>query len=101
MLTIDEETLGKLLTCSVRYALGRQSYIVGSVCSTVRSYAHNVDKLVLAVIITSIEEEEKFGYGTEYHKQKWMELLAYLKEIVDTPEKKSIYEFGAGTNDFG
>ena len=77
---VSTETLRGMLISSVRYALGRQTYIVSETCGWVRSYAHAIDRKTRTVMIRDIEEQERFGYGMDMDKQEWVNLLAWLKD---------------------
>lgn len=81
-MTPDEQ----ILTCAVRYALGRMSYIVGVVCEYVYYKRKTLSKECISIIIRDIEEEteryHKAGQllGMECDERTWMRLLDALKE---------------------
>jgi len=90
MKQIDIEVL---LVCSVRYALGRQSYVVASVCDIVRSQK-KLSSLCLDNIIKDIErarEEEGQGIdkplGNDCDKQNWLDLLEWCKNKLKEERK--------------
>lgn len=74
-----------IIICSVRYALGRMSYVVGEVCSHVATKQHELSKECINVIIRDIEEELQRYHdvgktlGMECDEQNWLWLLENLK----------------------
>lgn len=81
----DEELM---LISAVRYALGRQSYIVGVTCNFVKSIKSKLSQHCIAILIRDIEEElemcQRLGRtcGMECDERSWMILLRVLKEEV-------------------
>lgn len=77
----------QILICAVKYALGRQSYIVGVVADYVNSIKEQISDLCRAVIIRDIQEEVEFYHkigtlcGTECYERTWQNLLDALKEV--------------------
>lgn len=82
MITPDEQ----ILICAVRYALGRQSYIVGFVAEYVTLKRKTLSHQCTDTIIQDIEEEFAFYHrqgrtcGMEYDERTWTNLLKVLKE---------------------
>ena len=54
---LDDRRASLLLICSVRYALGRRSYVVSDVCDAVRATCGNIDANTQFVIRRDIAEE--------------------------------------------
>lgn len=75
----------QILICAVRYALGRQSYIVSVVCGYVADKRKTLSQNCLNVIIRDIEDElERFHeagqtLGMECDERDWKKLLQILK----------------------
>lgn len=75
-LPLDQEIV---LSCAMRYAIGRKTYVVGSVCSELR---RNYDRLPLATkgrIAREIQEyQDEYGMAGmdfddhEWNKVKWL-----------------------------
>lgn len=82
MITPDEQ----ILICAVRYALGRQSYIVGFVAEYVALKRKTLSSQCTDIIIQDIEEEFAFYHrqgrtcGMEYDERTWLNLMNVLKE---------------------
>ena len=76
----------QMLISAVRYALGRQSYIVGDTCRFVANIKDKLSQNCIAIIVRDIEEELKryheFGQmlGMECDEKDWVELLRILKD---------------------
>ena len=85
MITDDEQ----ILICAVRYALGRQSYIVGEVAQYVFYKRKTLSNECINVIIKDIEEEmERYHaaglkLGMRCDERTWNNLLKFLKGELD------------------
>ena len=83
MLTPEEQ----ILICAVRYALGRMSYIVGTVCDYVKSKRNEISDNCKNIIIKDIEESVEYHHrinrtvGMECDEREWINLLNLLKEM--------------------
>lgn len=75
----------QMLICAVRYALGRQSYIVSVTCDFVKSIKDKLSQNCINIIIRDIEEEIKMCHnlgrtcGMECDEADWIKLLEILK----------------------
>lgn len=69
-----------MLISALRYALGRRTYIVSMAVEYIENELPKLSDQCKKVIIKDIEEQEKFGYGDECDKVRWMHLLERLKE---------------------
>lgn len=65
-----------LVVCSVRYCLGRDSYIVSSMTDYLKKNAKLLHPADRAVIVRDIEECD--DYGDEMVKREWTGALAAL-----------------------
>ena len=80
-MTSDEQ----ILICAVRYAVGRQSYIVGIVAEYVAHKCEALSEHCKAIIIRDIEEKIEFYHrmnqtcGMEYDERTWKNLIKILK----------------------
>ena len=78
----DEELM---LISAVRYALGRQSYIVGTTAEFVASIRKKLSKECINIIIRDIQEEIEFYHrrgttcGMECDERTWVRLRDFLK----------------------
>lgn len=77
----------QILICAVRYALGRMSYIVGTVCDYVKSKRNEISDNCKNIIIKDIEESVEYYHaigcrvGMECDEREWINLLNVLKEM--------------------
>jgi hypothetical protein len=72
-----------IIVCAVRYALGRQTYIVGTVTDYVRDNVSMLDGHTLDIITTSIERERYYGKGLgsmTIDEPQWLRLLDIIEE---------------------
>jgi hypothetical protein len=75
-----------IITCAVRYALGRQSYIVGVVSDYVANKCKVLSESCKKIIMQDIMEEIEFYHrqgrtvGMKCDEQAWLNLLTKLKE---------------------
>lgn len=82
----DEELM---LISAVRYALGRQSYIVGVTCKFVANIRKKLSENCIKMLIRDISEEIAMCHrmnitcGMECDEQSWLWLLEQLKEEVE------------------
>lgn len=76
-----------ILICAIRYALGRQSYIVGEVCDIVLSVKNKLSRNCINIIIRDIEEEFEMCHrmgrtcGMDCDEAEWQKLLNILKGV--------------------
>lgn len=77
----------QILICAVRYALGRRSYIVGTVAEYVNSKKNELSKNCINIIIRDIKEQLEFCHkmnmtcGDEIDERTWNNLLKALEEV--------------------
>lgn len=78
----------QMLISAVRYALGRQSYIVGTTCGFVASIRDKLSENCIKILIRDISEEIEMYHragqtcGMECDEREWVKLLEVLKEQV-------------------
>ena len=80
------EDLSAMLVSSVRYALGRRTYIVNWTCEFIEN---NLDLITLSnkkVMIRDIEYQKNYGDDCDEHD--WLRLLNILKKNVEEREEK-------------
>ncbi len=75
-----KEDLSAMLVGSVRYALGRRTYIVDWTCEFIRNNTHLLLEKDKKVIIRDIEQQKEYGYGDKCDEDCWLALLKYLKD---------------------
>lgn len=81
MLDVNKSELETLLVCSVRYALGRRSYIVSDVCRIAGSYLPHISDQTLVVISRDIQSALSTGCaGDDVDHQSWEKLLSAVLE---------------------
>ena len=79
----------QMLISAVRYALGRQSYIVGTTAEFVATVRTKLSKNCIAIIIRDIEEEiercHRLGVtcGMDFDERTWVNLLKLLRKDVE------------------
>lgn len=81
MLVMDKGDACALAVCAVRYALGRRTYIVSTVCDAVKRIIKDLDDKDLYVMIRDIRECD--DYGDDIDKVCWFELLSKLMDEYD------------------
>lgn len=85
---LSDNSINILLICSLRYALGRCTYVTSEIPAI---FYENADKLTINTInaaISDIEDRvrlynigEKKALGDECDRVSWMELLKWLKTM--------------------
>lgn len=77
------DDLSTLLICSVRYSLGRRTYMPGAVADIVRAQLPRLERHMTdhtrPILIRDIREQERFGYGDPCDERTWQDLLAWLE----------------------
>ena len=84
----NKDDLSAMLVSSVRYALGRRTYIVNWTCEFIEN---NLDLITLSnkkVMIRDIEYQKNYGYGDKCDENDWLRLLNILKKNVEESEEK-------------
>ena len=76
----EAEDLSAMLVGSVRYALGRRTYIVNWTSEFIKNNKHLLIEKDKLVMIRDIKGQEKYGYGDECDKNDWMRLLRVLED---------------------
>ena len=83
-MTITAQEFQKLIIESVRYTLGRRSYVVEETNELVRKYLPKIDNNTLGILIRDIELEADRGIlGMDFDKTTWLALLDTLKNERD------------------
>lgn len=90
---LDDEIL---LFCAFRYALGRQTYVVGTVVNRlIREYL-NIDPINQQKYVKEIDEADvKNQIGSSYDREDWMRVKALF-----TPENHCFVEAYLNAEDF-
>ena len=73
-----------ILICALRYALGRRSYMVGTVTRYIISEIPKLSDKCKKIMITDIEQAPY--YGDDWDKEDWMLLLKKLREDIGKVE---------------
>ncbi len=86
MIPVARDTLSTLLICSLRYALGRHSVIVGQVAGIVREHYGRLLPGDRAVAIRDVEEHVAKYDDADYEcdRVEWRSLLAWMKTTKET-----------------
>lgn len=77
----------QILICAVRYALGRQSYIVGVVADYVNGVKEQISDHCRDILVRDIQEEIEFYHkmgttcGMDIDERRWQNLLEALKDV--------------------
>lgn len=74
-----DETFGTMMVSAVRYALGRQTYIVSTATNYIKFISPQLDDRSLACIERDIRTANNYGHET-IDKPEWMRLLAVLQD---------------------
>ncbi len=74
-----DETFGMMMGSAVRYALGRQTYIVSTTTQYITFLVPQLDDRSLACMERDIREAGNYGSDT-IDKPEWMKLLKVLQE---------------------
>lgn len=83
-ITITTQEFQKLIIESVRYALGRRSYVVEETNELVRKYLPKIDNNTLGILIRDIElEADRDMLGMDFDKKMWLALLDTLRNERD------------------
>ena len=69
----------QILVSALRYAIGRQTYIVGFTVDYIIAELPKLSQYCKNIMIRDIESQEPFGYGSEFDKRDWMRLLDKLR----------------------
>lgn len=91
MLEITRD-LKDIVCCSLRYALGRRTYITSLISDYIMEHSELVDSRVKQVLLRDLEWyfhlwetgkqiDDKCDYETWYHFKKWLEKLELEDEI--------------------
>lgn len=75
MINVKPSTLGQMLISSVRYALGRDTYIVADTCSWVKRFWKHLDskeRLVIRRDLANFRPLSGPGRGEWYALEEWV-----------------------------
>ena len=77
--------LSTMAVSSVRYALGRTTYITAATCQAIRWCIDELDERDIKVMIRDIREaKDRMGMiGMACDHKEWMKLLAFLEQTLD------------------
>ena len=73
--------ISAMLLGSVRYALGRRTYMVKWTCEFIRNNTQLLLEKDKKVIIRDIEEQKNYGYGDKCDEEDWLALLEVLQKL--------------------
>lgn len=91
-ITITIQEFQKLIIESVRYTLGRRSYVVEETNELVSKYLPKIDNNTLGILIRDIElEADREMLGMDFDKKMWLALLDTLK---NEREKRKVQDDG-------
>lgn len=78
----NKDDLSAMLVGSVRYALGRRTYIVNWTCEFIENNLALLSERDKLVMIRDIRQQKEYGYGDDCDEKDWKRLLAKLEEEV-------------------
>ena len=84
---ITKNDFGLMCICSVRYALGRRTYMPSEVIRLVIKYLDNIDENTLYCIERDVRQYglfDKSAYGDECDQRDWLAFQAELKDYLVT-----------------
>lgn len=82
-----DDTFGQMMVSAVRYALGRQTYIVSTTTRYITHLLPKLDNHNIACMERDIREAGNYGSET-IDKPEWMALLKVLQEEMNTRNLK-------------
>ena len=88
----DDDFFGAVLTCAVRYCIGRATYMPGLVTDWIKGHCTGMlCKKTLTVMLRDIDDAAKRdGLGMEYDVRTWMNFRTWiLKEMEALDEEKA------------
>ena len=74
-----DETFGMMMGSAVRYALGRQTYIVSTTTQYVNHLLPQLDDRTISCMERDIREAPSYGHDS-IDKPEWMRLLTALQD---------------------
>jgi hypothetical protein len=86
---VDPRSLGTLLVCSVRYSVGRRTYMPGLVADLVRRHWHDIDQGSRETLRRDVDEaiaDEAKGRGSlgdACDRATWLDLAAWMRGQVE------------------
>lgn len=81
MIQINEKELQTLIVCSVRYAVGRMSYVTTEIADMVKEYEPWLSEQTKRLIIEEINFEERVdNLGMSCDAWTWKELRDFLQK---------------------
>lgn len=74
----------EIIICAMRYALGRRTYVVRTVCEYIENERKKLSDYCIKIMIRDIESQGDIpgGYGDTWDEERWMHLLWILKERI-------------------
>lgn len=81
---IDED-FGTVLVCSLRYCIGRQTYMPSFVIDFIRPLLPDLDNRTLKVMINDIKYAESYG-DERIDKPVWMCFLSDIEQEIELRE---------------
>ena len=82
-----DDTFGQMMLSAVRYALGRQTYIVSTTTNYVAHLIPKLDNQTVSCMERDIREARNYGNET-IDKPEWMKLLSALQAEMNTSNIK-------------
>lgn len=80
-ITITNNEFQDLIIHSERYAIGRRTYVVSNVCTTIKKYLPQLSNNTLSVLIRDIKHEtSRNNLGDDCDVQQWGDLLTILEK---------------------
>jgi hypothetical protein len=85
--SITKKELGDLLICSVRYAVGRMTYIVDDVCNLIFAHYRECLEKDQAVLLSDLERELRLArekgklIGNEFTHKQWEEAHRFMHGV--------------------
>ena len=77
-----DDDFGLILNCAVRYSLGRQTYVPGSVCSFIAPLISKLSDRTLWCMVQDIASADSYG-DERIDKPVWMKFLADIKHEIN------------------
>lgn len=84
----SDENFGLIVNCAVRYAIGRQTYIVSVVINFAKSLLKHLSDKTLACLVRDIETTNDYG-DEAIDKTEWLKFLKEIKAEQKNREDKN------------
>lgn len=99
-INLNDEDFGCILTCAVRYSLGRQTYMPKLVYDFIRPLLPYLTNKTLVNIRNSIQDYGSYGYsyGADFDLRMWMEFKNQVEIEIEQREAEGVNNANSRSN---